>query len=116
MKVRIGRKDLAVYEVVKRFELDLLEFADEATPAIAFVIEILKSTEDNGKFSAKVYRRDSYSISPSNYSERKVMQYSDEVLTVEDNSWHGLTADSSDAMLQKVLDTIENQLGGDGTQ
>lgn len=112
MKIKYKEKTIRVHELMGRYELDpIIPPEETGTAAFFFVIDILKNTEAVQEYFPKVYRRESFSISPSSYTKGKKLEAFDEILIVEDSFYDSasLTGKSPDEVLQKVLKVIEEK-------
>ncbi len=112
MKIKFRENVIRVHKLMGRYELDpIIPPEETGTDAFFFVIDILKNTEAVQEYFPKVYRRESFSISPSSYTKGKRLEAFDEMLIVEDFYFdsENLTGESPDDVLQKVLKAIEDK-------
>ena len=111
MKIKIQDRNIQVFQFVNRFELDW--FLDGEENTLIFVIDILKNTE-NGEFFPKVYLRESFSISPSTFTEEQPRIFCDEEILIKGDvcNWEGIAEDNPDDVLQKVLKEISDKFNG----
>ena len=81
--------------------------------SLIFVIDIFKNT-GNGESFPKVFHCESFSISPSIYTEEQSERFCDEEIIVGDTlcDWQSITADNPDDVLQKVLKEISDKFNG----
>lgn len=100
-----------MFKLVDRFELDWIVIREDGS--LVFVIEIFKNTED-GKFFPKVYHRESFSMSPSTFTEEQSKIICDEEIIVRDDlcDWENMTGDNPDDILRKVLKEISDKFNG----
>ena len=86
---------------------------DGESNSLIFVIDIFKNTE-SVEFFPKVYQRESFSISPSIYTEEQSERFCDEEIIVGDTlcDWESIKADNPDDVLQKVLKEISDKFNG----
>ena len=108
MKIKIRKRDIPVFQFVNRFELDWILIGED--DSLMFVIDIFKNTE-NGEFFPKVFLRESFSISPSSFTDAK-SEACDEEIIVRDGvlgDWDDIKEDNPDDVLQKVLEVISGK-------
>ena len=111
MKIKVRDRDVRVFQLVDRFELDW--FLDGEDNSLIFVIDIFKNTE-SGKFFPKVFHRESFSISPSVYTEEQSQIFCDEEIIVRDHvcDWGSIAEGNPDDVLQNVLKEISDKFNG----
>ncbi len=64
MKITIQGKNITLFRVVDKFELDYIVLNTEPPITLKFIIEIHQNTEKEKVYFPKVYQLDMFSISP----------------------------------------------------
>ena len=113
LNVCAGRKHvkmLQMYEVVKIFELEPLDVAEDVGESYKFRLEILRACTSNGPYHARVYRRETYRLQPTFpmiNGEPQNESWDHEILVVDDaQDWESCTGWSVEEVLAQVTQRI----------
>ena len=109
---------LAAFEIVKVVDLSPIHPADDALEPYKFRIEILRELEPPGQFRARVWRRETFRITPTYPTPEEQDQDQDswdEEIIIADTAgeWEKIRGESAEEALEQVLGRIKEtfQLG-----
>lgn len=103
---------LMIFEVVKTYDLETIPPVIPTEEGWSFRIEILKDCSDQGLYSARVCRRESYNLSPTfsqedSTSDSLNQDYVHEIIVLDTGKdWSEIREKSAEKALEKVLKGI----------
>ncbi len=105
---------MELYEIIKTYELDPIDLGD-GEEELNFRIEILKYGADEKRFTARVYRRETYQMKPSFASLEKSIgsDCADHEIFVVDDTFNqeSFSSDCEEMALAMVLSEIKKVFG-----